>query len=200
MTANDDWSMPVCLKIGPDGCLYVLDWYDRYHCSQDAARDPGGVDRARGRLYRLRYGPSPRAATFDLAAESDSQLVARLAGPNGYFRETAQRLLTERLSSEGDHAILRESLQQAVCDEALPRSARMHALWSLIGGSGGKLDAAFHERVLAHGDAGFRAWGVRAAGYAGRVTPAIAQRVAQPAGDPSPDVQLQVAIAARKIG
>ncbi len=47
--------MPVVQKTGPDGCLYVLDWYDRYHCYQDANRDPKGVDRAKGRLYRIRY-------------------------------------------------------------------------------------------------------------------------------------------------
>jgi hypothetical protein len=29
-------------KTGPDGCLYILDWYDRYHCYQDANRDPEG--------------------------------------------------------------------------------------------------------------------------------------------------------------
>jgi putative membrane-bound dehydrogenase-like protein len=198
LVANDDWSMPVCLKIGPDGCLYVLDWYDRYHCSQDAARDPDGVDRARGRIYRLRYGDSPRAATFNLGAESDAQLLTRLAGPNGYFRETAQRLLTERLSSDGDHAALRESLERLVFADA-PRAARMHALWSLIGGSGGGLDPAFHERLLAHDDPGFRAWGVRAAGNAGHVAPAVAERITRLAGDASADVQLQIAIASRKI-
>ncbi len=42
LTANDAWFMPVVQKTGPDGCLYVLDWYDRYHCYQDANRDPGG--------------------------------------------------------------------------------------------------------------------------------------------------------------
>ena len=100
LTANDAWFMPVALKIGPDGSLYVLDWYDRYHCSQDAARDAPGVDRLQGRLYRLRYGDTPRAPKFDLSRESDEQLVRRLASPNIYFRETAQRLLNERLSKE----------------------------------------------------------------------------------------------------
>jgi glucose/arabinose dehydrogenase len=96
--ANDAWCMPVALKIGPDGCLYMLDWYDRYHCSQDAARDPEGVDRLKGRLYRLRYKDTPRAPKIDLANESVDQLIARLASGNIYFRETAQRILTERLS------------------------------------------------------------------------------------------------------
>src|SRR5207302_4433590 len=98
-TANDAWYMPVSWKIGPDGCLYILDWYDRYHCSQDAARDPEGVDRLRGRLYRLRYGAAAPVSKFDLGKESDDKLIARLGSANVYFRESAQRLLTERLTS-----------------------------------------------------------------------------------------------------
>jgi glucose/arabinose dehydrogenase len=66
INANDAWAMPVSLKVGPDGCLYVLDWYDRYHCYQDANRDPEGIDRARGRLYRVRYGNSPSDRKFYL--------------------------------------------------------------------------------------------------------------------------------------
>src|SRR5204863_4732893 len=71
----------------------------RYHCSQDAALDPEGVDRLKGRLYRLRYKNTPRAPKIDLASESDGQLIARLGSGNIYFRETAQRILTERLGS-----------------------------------------------------------------------------------------------------
>ena len=63
--------MPVVQKTGPDGCLYILDWYDRYHCYQDANRDPQGIDRLKGRLYRVRYKDTPRAAGFDLASETD---------------------------------------------------------------------------------------------------------------------------------
>src|SRR5437867_8237234 len=99
LTANDAWFMPVSLKVGPDGSLYILDWYDRYHCSQDAARDPDGVDRLKGRLYRLRYGDRPRAPKFDLVTETDDQLIARLASENIFFRESAQRILMERLSA-----------------------------------------------------------------------------------------------------
>ena len=87
-------------KTGPDGCLYVLDWYDRYHCYQDANRDPGGSTGLKGRLYRVRYNDTPRAAKFDLANESDEQLVARLSSGNIYFRDSAQRLLNERLSQK----------------------------------------------------------------------------------------------------
>jgi hypothetical protein len=53
LTANDAWFMPVVQKTGPDGCLYVLDWYDRYHCYQDARRDPQGIDRLNGRRSHI---------------------------------------------------------------------------------------------------------------------------------------------------
>ena len=83
-------------KTGPDGCLYILDWYDRYHCYQDANRDPAGIDRLKGRLYRVRYKDTPRRVGFDLARSSDDELIELLGSPNVYDRDIAQRLLTER--------------------------------------------------------------------------------------------------------
>jgi putative membrane-bound dehydrogenase-like protein len=192
LTANDAWFMPVAQKTGPDGCLYILDWYDRYHCYQDANRDPNGIDRDRGRLYRIRYKDTPRAGLFDLAKESDEQLIQRLHSPNVYFRDLAQRLLCER-----DSDAARGKLEQLVLDNAAPRKARMHALWSLIGT--GRLNAAFHEKLLAHKDSAFRAWAVRAAGNFGKVETAIRDKVLSLATDEARNVQLQVAIAARKL-
>ena len=97
LTANDAWFMPVVQKTGPDGSLYVLDWYDRYHCYQDANRDPAGIDRLKGRLYRVRYKDTPRTAReFDLAKETDEKLIERLGSKNDFVRDTARRLLQER--------------------------------------------------------------------------------------------------------
>jgi hypothetical protein len=192
LSANDVWFMPVAQKVGPDGCLYILDWYDQYHCYQDANRDPEGIDRLKGRLYRVRYGEAPRAPRIDLANERDEKLIERLASPNIFFREKAQRILSER-----SHAELRERLQHLVLDFSAPRKARLHAFWTLI--SQGNLPPSFHEQMLAHTDATFRAWAVRAAGNMQQIPPGIAQRVAALARDPSPDVQLQVVIASRKI-
>src|SRR5207249_3901969 len=97
LLANDAWFMPVAQKVGPDGCMYILDWYDRYHCYQDANRDPAGIDRLKGRLYRVRYKDSPRTPKeFDLAKETDEQLVERLGAKNDFIRWTATRLLQER--------------------------------------------------------------------------------------------------------
>jgi putative membrane-bound dehydrogenase-like protein len=192
LTANDAWFMPVSQKVGPDGCLYVLDWYDRYHCYQDANRDPAGIDRERGRLYRIRYKDAPRASRFDLNKETDDQLIERLHNPNIYFRDTAQRLLIERSSPA-----LRTKLQAIVLNEKETRKARMHALWAVIGS--GPLDAEFHKKLLAHSDPSLRAWAVRAAGNAGKVDDELRKAIIALTDDPSRDVQLQVAIAARKI-
>jgi putative heme-binding domain-containing protein len=210
-TANDAWCMPVALKIGPDGSLYILDWYDRYHCSQDAARDPAGVDRLKGRLYRLRYQNTPRAGPIDLAQESDAQLMTRLRSGNIFFRETAQRILTERLSkltptrsNASTNAVLRQpadklrhELERIIQASDAPRTQRLHALWTLIGS--GTVEPALHLRLLADPDPACRAWAVRAAGNFADVSTAIREKIVALARDPSPDVQLQVAIASRKI-
>jgi putative heme-binding domain-containing protein len=192
LQANDAWFMPVSQKTGPDGCLYILDWYDRYHCYQDANRDPAGIDRLKGRLYRVRYKDAPRRFGFDLARLSDDDLIGLLGNANVYDRDTAQRLLSERASPG-----VRGTLQWLVLDEGAARTARMHGLWALMGT--GALDPAFHVKLLNHNDPAFRAWGVRAAGNKPDSSLAICARVAALAHDPSPDVRLQVAVAARKL-
>jgi hypothetical protein len=127
-----------------------------------------------------------------LGKETDAQLIARLSSPNIYFRETAQRLLVERDKKEN-----RPLLEKLVLDEAASHKGRMHALWTLV--SSGSLDVGFHQKLLNHADPSLRAWGVRAAGNFKKVDPAIAKKVAELAKDPSPDVLVQVAIAAKKI-
>ncbi len=128
LTANDAWFMPVVQKVGPDGCLYILDWYDRYHCYQDANADPAGIEREKGRLYRLRYKETPRAPKFDLAKETDEQLIERLGSPNVYFRETAQRVLQERGTRDAYIATLKMA---SIPDASVAK--RRHATFSAIG-------------------------------------------------------------------
>jgi putative membrane-bound dehydrogenase-like protein len=192
LRANDAWFMPVSQKTGPDGCLYVLDWYDRYHCYQDANRDPAGIDRLKGRLYRVRYQETPRRAGFDLSKTGDDELLNLLGSLNVYDREMAQRILTERGSVS-----ISGKLETLVLDEKKPRPARMHALWARVGI--GPLEPDFHARLLSHNDATFRAWGVRAVGNMGKVDAKVRDQVIKLAHDSSPDVRLQVAIAAMKI-
>ncbi len=192
LAANDAWFMPVSQKTGPDGCLYILDWYDRYHCYQDANRDPAGIDRLKGRLYRVRYQDTPRRTGFDLARASDSDLLQRLHDPNVYDREIARRLLTERLVKT---PALRETVQKAVM-EAGPARRQLGALWTLIGS--GPIDPPWHKSLLEHKDSDLRAWAVRAAGDQRHLDEGVKERLSSLAADPSPDVKLQLAVAATK--
>jgi len=196
LTANDQWFMPVVQKVGPDGSLYILDWYDRYHCYQDANRDPKGIDRLHGRLYRVRYKDTPRVGNFDRSSEDTSTLIASLKSANVYDRDIAQRIFTERFLAGKRDAVA--ALEQIVLDHSAPRKQRLHALWSLIGGQA--LTPATHTKLLSHEDSTFRAWAVRAAGNAGKVDDSVAKGLAEMLGhEKSPDVLVQLAIANNKL-
>ena len=192
LTANDAWFMPVSQQTGPDGCMYILDWYDRYHCYQDANRDPAGIDRLKGRLYRIRYKDAPRRANFNLGAKSVDELVALLGSGKSYDREVARRLLIER----SNDATL-DKLEPLVQNPKTPRTMRLNALWTML--SSGPLDFRTHFGLLADEDPTIRAWAVRAAGNTHKTYPKIRDRLVALAHDPSPDIQLQVAIAATKV-
>jgi putative membrane-bound dehydrogenase-like protein len=171
LTANDAWFMPVAQKTGPDGCLYVLDWYDRYHCYQDANRDPAGIERLKGRLYRIRY-VEPRDPTIgeevrkqlesakvsypriDLAKETDEQLIEELGHPNVWMRETAQRILQERNKPETT-LVLEEAFKNPTS-----RAQRIHALFTFLGMDYGALDE-FERASHRIEDEPLRAWLVR---------------------------------------
>ncbi len=183
--------MPVSTKVGPDGCFWVLDWYDRYHCYQDANRDPDGIDRQRGRLWRVVYGHVPTPKPFDVGRKSNSELVALLSHPNGWWRRTAQRILIERNDSADVERL------EALARSSAPNNAPMHAVWTLIGMR--RITPAFHTELLGHPSPTFRAWGVRAACEMGAVSDGIFERIRVMATDPSPDVRLEVTVASSRL-
>ncbi len=202
LSANDAWFMPVAQKVGPDGCMYILDWYDRYHCYQDANRDPKGIDRLKGRLYRVRYKDTPRAKNFDLTKETDEKLMENLGNSNVFVRETAQRLLAERYTvavekKQPQHTW--RKLEAIVNDKKAERTARLHAMWSLM-----LADSTENSQLvmewLNDSDSTIRSWAVRGVGDRARRTPPGATWLdlaffGRALDDRSPDVQLQTVIA-----
>ena len=187
LTANDVWFMPVVQKVGPDGCLYILDWYDRYHCYQDANADPKGVDRAKGRLYRVRYKETPRAPKFDLAKETDDQLIERLASPNIFYREQAQRLLSER----------NDPATRTKLEKAFVKAHNHHAFWALMGT--GAVRDEFMAELLKQPDEWTDEWIVRTAGNQRSTNAALLKKLQSLARSNSAPVRLQVAVAAKKL-
>lgn len=186
LTANDAWFMPVVQKTGPDGCLYILDWYDRYHCYQDANRDPAGIDRLKGRLYRVRYNGNavakaagekqdgsagaslsqgtastpdgPVYPPIDLAKETDEQLMARLGAKNDFIRWTATRLLQERNTPEISASLVKIALTQGVT-AAQRRHALFAASTDLL--SQWKWSHLQLQTLLASEDDAVRSWAIR---------------------------------------
>jgi putative heme-binding domain-containing protein len=212
LTANDTWFMPVSQQTGPDGCLYILDWYDRYHCYQDAGRDPAGVDRLKGRLYRVAYLGTQHAVNFDLSKLNDHDLLIQIEiASNDFVRNTAARLLAER-----HDPATRLELQKFILQTTQPTNARMAALTGLAGSllaAGARTDDAFLAELMCDPEPAMRAWAVRLAGNndveaayapkteqaARRVAPATRRLVLAAAHDIAPDVRLQAAIAAPKV-
>jgi putative membrane-bound dehydrogenase-like protein len=208
LKANDVWFMPVAQKTGPDGCLYVLDWYDRYHCYQDANRDPNGIDRLKGRLYRIRYQDTPRVYNFDLAKQSDQALIDQLGNANVYVRDTVQRLLAERLLAGKLSKPAHEKLIELVTGSAESPDARRHAMWTLVSGRGISLE--LWPELCRHSDPVVQAFAIRAAGnyatlrrdeaLARSWQAALRQELPKLAALPlGPTAKLNTIIAARKV-
>jgi putative membrane-bound dehydrogenase-like protein len=191
LQANDVWFMPVSQKIGPDGCLYVMDWYDRYHCYQDAQGDPKGVDRTRGRIYRISYGDPPVVPAFDLQKMSPEELLKLLGHPNVWWRRQAQRVLNENFAR-----LLLPRLRSMALDTTDTTPAHMHALWLLV--SQHALEPIL-LKVLESPDEATRSWGVRGIGEMGTASPWTLGKLKEMTRDQSPDVRVQVAVAAGRL-
>ena len=196
LTANDVWFMPVAQKVGPDGCMYVLDWYDRYHCYQDANADPNGVDRGHGRLYRIVHDRRPKQKVSDFEKLTNLELAALLADDNIFNRQRAQLKLQERKIMTTDSVVVSQ-LESVVLGSDSTAKHRMHALWSLSGS--GNLSAKLLNKLMDHSMPELRTWGIRIAGNQNERDPASLDRVAKLAQDTDPRVRLQVSIAGPKL-
>ncbi|HET6883411.1 MAG TPA: PVC-type heme-binding CxxCH protein [Pirellulales bacterium] len=160
LASTDAWFRPVYLHVGPDGALYVLDFYRAsIENPGDIPADlRGGVELGsvgRGRIWRV----APRGATGgkrpSLRQAPTTQLVEHLADANRWWRLTAQRLLVERQ----DHSAVPRLIELAR-GTAGPL-ARIHALWTLEGLSA--LDDALVEQALHDPVAGVREQALRLA-------------------------------------
>jgi putative membrane-bound dehydrogenase-like protein len=130
LRANDGWFRPVSTQTGPDGFLWIMDWCDKYPCYQNAKANPEGVDRDRGRIWRVvvqtDQSKAARSQTdLDLKKLSTADLVKTLEHPNNWMRRMARRMLVEKSDPAGE-AMLKDAMFSA----ANPRT-RVEALWSL---------------------------------------------------------------------
>jgi putative membrane-bound dehydrogenase-like protein len=111
VASKDPWFRPVFLRTGPDGALYVADFY-RFVLEHPEWIAPETLNRLdvrkgadKGRIYRIYPTGAKLRATPNLAKLDNAGLVAALDSPNGWQRDTAQRLLYERKAEDAVPAV-----------------------------------------------------------------------------------------------
>ena len=80
LRANDGWFRPVSIQTGPDGFLWVMDWCDKYPCYQNAQANPEGVDREKGRIWRVCYTGSEEGKKLAGMSRADKDLDLQKLG------------------------------------------------------------------------------------------------------------------------
>ena len=124
LSSTDPWFRPVDIQLGPDGALYIADFYNKIIGHYEVPLDHPGRDRFRGRIWRIvRKGKChPRV---DYSNLSISQLICLLGSDN----LTTRLLVTDYLSDQcGYDAVC--ALHNAVICASEPAIV-VHALWVL---------------------------------------------------------------------
>jgi putative membrane-bound dehydrogenase-like protein len=185
LVSNDKWFRPVDTLIGPDGALYVVDWYDARANHVDP-RD--NWDKTNGRIYRISHKDAPKMARPALTKLSSVELVDVLQHPNVWYRSEARRVLAER----------RDAASIPVLKKALSAATTAEPLWALYVSGG--FDEALASDLLKHVNPDVRAWAIRLQGDTRIVSSAFRDElVALAKTEPSPQVRNQMACSAKRL-
>jgi putative membrane-bound dehydrogenase-like protein len=189
LRANDTWFAPSDVTLGPDGSVYVADWFDKRTAHPDPDAD---WDRSNGRIYKIEAQGTKPVAPFDLSKLPSDKLVSLLTHPNDWFRRKARQVLADRRDPEVIFPL------RTLIVETKDEDLQLQALWALYV-SGGFNDA-FAEKLLDHRNPHIRRWTVRLLADERKVTPALAKRLAVlAASEPNVVVRSQLACTARRL-
>lgn len=137
LRSMDHWFCPIDVSFGPDGALYVLDFYTPVVAHNDTrgplhSKSGASVrpDREHyfGRVYRIQHESAPKLAIPDLSKADVAGLIAAFSHPNKVVRFNALRTLMDR--DAGLQASSTGPLNALVRSDAIPE-ARVLALWAL---------------------------------------------------------------------
>jgi putative membrane-bound dehydrogenase-like protein len=184
----DRWFRPVDVKIGPDGAVYLADWYDSRLTHVDP-RD--NWHKSSGRIFRLKSKAATPIGKFDLKKMSSDELVELFSHENKWFRQAAVRVLAERR----DESIYKKLIGIAL---SLDDSHALEALWTLA--QCNQLNDELASRLLAHPNEHLRRWTVRLLGDSRVVSEHIASQLASLATtESSSQVRSQLASSAKRL-
>lgn len=193
LASTDSWFRPVNIYTGPDGSLYIIDYYRKFieHPEWMAKEvvESGelyaGTDK--GRIYRIPpIGSKPvdRSEGMNLGNVSVGQLVDALANTNIWWRKNAQRLLMDRKPKEAIPLLKEMAIN---VDAPL---GRLHALWTLEGL--GQLSPEMIKRALTDPISGIRENAIRLAELHLHETPVLSDALLELKDDTDPKVRYQL--------
>ncbi|HUQ90163.1 MAG TPA: PVC-type heme-binding CxxCH protein [Bryobacteraceae bacterium] len=187
--SRDTWSNLTDVAQGPDGAIYLCDFFD----VRTAHPDPDAEwDRSNGRIYKVYADGTKPLPKFDLARMRGSELVALLRHPNGWFADQARVLLAERRD-----ASLYPELRKMASGTVNGRLA-LQGLWSLYVSGG--FDDTIASHLLSHPYQYVRYWTIRFLGDGRGVNPSMARQLEGLArSEPSVVVRGQLASSARRL-
>ena len=170
VASADEWFSPIYSEVGPDGAIWMSDWYSfliQHNPTPNSGR--GGFDAKRGkgnafesplrdytrtRIYRFTAKGSKPSQTFDLSKKEPAQLLAALQSDNMLWRMHAQRLIVESGNKNAFVPTLKAIIKESQPDAIGIAGGAIHALWALHGLSA--VDAQAVADGLAHQSPGVR--------------------------------------------
>jgi hypothetical protein len=186
MMANDPLYLGFNHEFGPDGALYVIDWYDPRPCH---GQTPAHIDT--GRIYKITYGDSKKV-DVDLARLPSTELVKLQLSRNDWYVRHARRLLQER----GRDPIAIQAIRSLYASAETPQKLRL--MWALHGM--GAASEEFLLEQLASKEEYIRGWAIQLLLEDRKPSGAVLKELVRLAkDDPSPAVRLYVAAAAQRV-
>jgi putative heme-binding domain-containing protein len=124
--SDDEMFRPIALRTGPDGCLYIVDWYNKIISHNEVPRNHPERDKKRGRIWRVKHKDVKPFDVPDFMKLSGDELIAKLGGPALLQSHMAWQAISDRQMGE-----LGDQLQAFVGDTTAPAAKRIAALWAL---------------------------------------------------------------------